>query len=182
MNQFLKQKRNIFILSMVLISFGMKANNTSLNNNRNPNHHQIVEKIKNEDLVLIDGNGKKISLKDLKGKIVFVNLWATWCGPCVQEMPTINNLKNKFSGNDNIIFVLLDVEGNMVKSKKFMKNKNYDLPVYIAGAKIPAEYFQGAIPTTLIFNKNGDLEANIQGGRNFDEPGVYDFLKALTEK
>lgn len=167
---------------MALISFGTKANNTSLNAYKNSDNHQTIERYKNEDLVFIDGNGKKVSLKELKGKVVFVNLWATWCGPCIEEMPTINNLKNKFSGNDNIVFVLLDVEGNMSKSKKFMKGKNYDLPVYIAGEKIPAEYFQGAIPTTLIFNKNGDLEANIRGGKDFSQPEVYEFLKKLTEK
>lgn len=167
---------------MALISFGTKANITSPNAYKNSDNHQKAEKYNNEDLVFIDGNGKKISLNDLKGKVVFVNLWATWCRPCIEEMPTINNLKNKFSENDNIVFVLLDVEGNLAKSKKFMKSKNYDLPVYIAGEKIPSEYFQGAIPTTLIFNKNGDLEANIRGGRNFDKPEIYEFLKTLTEK
>ncbi|KPH14676.1 TlpA disulfide reductase family protein [Chryseobacterium sp. ERMR1:04] len=182
MNKFLKQKRNIFILCAALISFGIKANQPSINDFKSPNHSHKVENPTNEDLVFMGENGKKVSLKELKGKVVFVNLWATWCGPCVEEMPTINNLKNKFNGNSNIVFVLLDVEGNIAKSKKFMKGKNYDLPVYIAGKKIPSEYFQGAIPTTLIFNKNGELEANIKGGTDFDRPEVYEFLKNLTEK
>lgn len=182
MNKFIIQKRNIFILLTALLSFGMKANQPSINDFKSSDHSLKIEKYTNEDLIFIGENGKKVSLKDLKGKVVFVNLWATWCGPCVEEMPTINNLKNKFSGNSNIVFVLLDVEGNMAKSKKFMKGKNYDLPVYIAGEKIPSEYFQGAIPTTLIFNKSGELEANIKGGTDFDRPEVYEFLKKLTEK
>lgn len=135
-----------------------------------------------DDLILIDENGKRIALSELKGKVVFVNLWATWCRPCVEEMPGINSLKKKFKDNENIAFVLLNVEADLKKSKKFMKDKNHDLPVYIAGKTIPSKYFQGAIPTTLIFNKNGDLEARIQGGRNFDDPEVYDALKVLTDK
>lgn len=135
-----------------------------------------------EDLILIDENGKRVALSELKGKVVFINLWATWCRPCVEEMPGISNLKKKFKDNENIVFVLLNVEADLKKSKKFMKDKNHDLPVYVAGKAIPSKYFQGAIPTTLIFNKNGDLEAKIQGGRNFDDPEVYDALKVLTDK
>jgi len=93
-----------------------------------------------------------------------------------------SNLKNKFKENDNIVFVLLNVEANLTKSKKFMKDKNFDLPVYVAGNTIPSKYFQGAIPTTLIFNKDGELEAQIQGGRDFGKPEIYKALKTLTEK
>lgn len=88
-----------------------------------------------------------------------------------------SNLKNKFKGNDNIVFVLLNVEANLSKSKKFMKDKNFDLPVYVAGNSIPSEYFQGVIPATLIFNKDGELEAQIQSGRDFDQPEIYEALK-----
>lgn len=135
-----------------------------------------------EELILIDENGKKIALSELKGKVVFINLWATWCGPCVEEMPSISSLKKKFKDNKNIVFVLLNVEADFKKSKKFMKDKNHDLPIYIAGKTIPSKYFQEAIPTTLIFNKNGDLEAKIQGGRNFDDPEIYEALKVLTDQ
>ena len=112
--------------------------------------------------------------------MVFVNFWATWCRPCVEEMPSIRDLKDKFKGNDNIVFVLLNVEANLTKSKKFMKDKNYDLPVYVAADTIPSQYFQGAIPTTLIFNKKGELEAQMQGGQDFDRPEIYEALKKLT--
>ena len=121
-------------------------------------------------------------MSELKGKVVFVNFWTTWCRLCVEEMPTISNLKNKFKGNDNIVFVLLNVEGNLAKSKKFMKDKKFNLPFYVAENTISSKYFQGAIPTTLIFNKDGELEAQIQGGRDFGHPEIYEALKTLTEK
>ena len=91
MNTVLKTKTNIFILIMALISFELNARPISF-----LNEDKILvypEKTKdNEDLILIDENGKKVVLSELKGKVVFVNFWATWCRPCVEEMPTISNL------------------------------------------------------------------------------------------
>ncbi|TXF77803.1 TlpA family protein disulfide reductase, partial [Chryseobacterium sp.] len=136
---------------------------------------------KKSDLTFVDENGRNISLSEMKGKVVFINFWATWCRPCVEEMPTIAVLKNQFKGNDKIVFILLNVEADLGKSKKFMADRKLDLPVYLSGGTIPSDLFQGAIPTTLIFNKNGDLEANIQGARNFANPEIYKVLNELTK-
>lgn len=180
MQNILKSKIPVFILSLFLFSLEINAMQSVPEDKfqiQGPNHSN-----ENDDIILVDENGKKIALSELKGKVVFFNFWATWCRPCVEEMPTLNKLRNKFRGNDEIVFVFLNVEANLTKSKKFMKDKNYDLPVYVAGDNIPSKYFQGAIPTTLIFNKKGELEAQIQGGRDFDQPQIYEALKTLTEQ
>ncbi|SEM45420.1 Thiol-disulfide isomerase or thioredoxin [Chryseobacterium taichungense] len=180
MQNILKSKIPVLILPLFLFSSEINAMQSVPQHKiqiQNPNLFD-----ENDDIVLVDENGKKISLSELKGKVVFINFWATWCRPCVEEMPTLNRLKNKFKGNDDIIFVFLNVEANLTKAMKFMKDKNYDLPVYVAGDNIPSKYFQGAIPTTLIFNKKGELEAQIQGGRDFDQPQIYEALKKLTEQ
>ncbi|HAO08712.1 MAG TPA: thioredoxin [Chryseobacterium sp.] len=180
MQNILKSKIPVFILSLFLFSLEINAMQSVPEDKfqiQGSNHSN-----ENDDIILVDENGKKIALSELKGKVVFINFWATWCRPCVEEMPTLNKLTNKFRGNDEIVFVFLNVEANLTKSKKFMKDKNYDLPVYVAGENIPSKYFQGAIPTTLIFNKKGELEAQIQGGRDFDQPQIYEALKTLTEQ
>lgn len=183
MNTILKSTKNILIPFIALISFGLQAENKVDNIEiKRAIYPDKGQQDDSDDIIMIDENGKKVALSELKGKVVFVNLWATWCRPCVEEMPTINNLKNKFGKNENIVFILLNVEADLKKSKKFMKDKNYDLPVYIATNTISSKYFQGAIPTTLIFNKEGDLEAQIQGSRDFDQPEIYKALKSLTEK
>ncbi len=183
MSVYLKQKKNIVILCTALLSFGLKAQQKPLTHGSKTSELLQKKQTKGkEDLILMDENGKKVALSDLKGKVVFVNFWATWCSPCVEEMPTISTLKNKFKGNDHIVFIFLNVEADLTKSKKFMKDKNFDLPVYVAASTIPSKYYQGAIPTTLIFKKNGELEAQIQGARNFDRPEIFEALKALTEQ
>lgn len=180
MNPIIITKRSIFLLSIILFSLNANARQPHQESENQSNVKKLIPN--DDDIILIDENGKKIHLSDLKGKVVIVNMWATWCQPCVEEMPAINRLKKKFEGNDNIVFVLLNVEADMEKGKKFMKDKNYDLPVYVAADKIPSKYFQGAIPTTLIFNKKGELEVQAQGARDFDRPEIYEALKTLTEQ
>lgn len=182
MNIILTKKTFFLTLSVLLMSAFYKAEIRHITTEFHAVNRDSNQPQNDDDLILIDENGKRVALSELKGKVVFINLWATWCRPCVEEMPGINSLKKKFKDNENIVFVLLNVEADLKKSKKFMKDKNHDLPVYVAGKTIPTKYFQGAIPTTLIFNKKGDLEAKIQGGRNFDDPEVYDALKVLTDK
>lgn len=164
-----------------LVSFGAKGAfpiNTPIEKTQ-----PVTEKTYDvKDIVMVDANGKTVALSELKGKIVFINLWATWCKPCVEEMPTIARLKEKFEGNENIVFALLNVEADLKKSAKFMKDRNLDLPIYVLGQQLAPEYFQGAIPTTLIFGKNGELLSRTQGARNFDQPELFEALKKLTEQ
>jgi len=128
-----------------------------------------------------DSQGKTVSLGDLKGKVVFLNFWATWCPPCIAEMPSINKLKQSFNDQDDIVFLLVDVDNNIKKSTGFMKKKNYDLPVYVPAGPIPSTYLEGAIPTTVILDKKGEIIARIEGGRDYASPGMLKALNQLIE-
>lgn len=125
-----------------------------------------------------DENGKDITLSSLKGKVVFINFWATWCPPCIHEMPSINTLKQSFKGNDNIIFLMVDVDGTMEKSKAFMSENKYDLQVYVPNGEIPSNFLGNAIPTTVIIDKKGELVNRMEGGRDYADPEI---LKSLNE-
>jgi len=133
------------------------------------------------DLSFKDKNGNTVSLKSLKGKVVFINFWATWCPPCIQEMPSINQLKQYFKGNDNIEFLMVDVDSNIEKSTAFMEKNKYDLPVYIPTSKIPPNFLGDAIPTTVILAKNGDMIARIEGGRDYTSQEIVKALNELVE-
>lgn len=180
MNTLLNLTKKAVLLAALTISFSVTAQLSEEKSYKESVNNKNEER-KKHDLIFVDENGKNISLSEMKGKVVFINFWATWCAPCVEEMPTIAELKNKFKGNDKIVFILLNVEADLKKSKKFMADRKLDLPVYLSGSTIPSELFQGAIPTTLIFDKNGDLEANIQGARNFANPELYQALNEMTK-
>lgn len=136
---------------------------------------------KNTDykLNLVDQKGNKTSLEDLKGKVVFINFWATWCGPCIAEMPSIEKLRNKYKDNSQVAFVILEVEGNKAKATKFMESRKLNLPVYYPDGEIPTEFFEGRLPTTVILDKAGNIAHITEGMTDYSGQDVVDFMDKL---
>lgn len=134
------------------------------------------------DLKFKDENGQIISLRSLKGKVVFINLWATWCPPCIYEMPSINKLKNTFKDNDDLVFLMVDVDGKINQAKKFMERRKFDLPVHIPASEIPRELFGGSIPTTIIVNKQNDIVGRHVGGADYAAQEVIDMMSKLLNE
>lgn len=134
----------------------------------------------NEGVSFLDGNKKVIALNDLKGKVVFINFWATWCPPCVHEMPSINDLKKRYKDNPNIVFLMVDVDGNYEKSKKFMDDKKLDLPVHMPNGDIPSRFLGNSIPTTVILDQTGKMIARIEGGRDYMAPEMIEAMDGLV--
>jgi thiol-disulfide isomerase/thioredoxin len=125
-------------------------------------------------------NGSSVSLLSLKGKVVFINFWATWCAPCMAEMPGINGLYNKTGKDNRIVFIIADADGNFDKSKKFMTTRNYNLPLFKAGGSVPESLFSGTLPTTIVVNKKGEIVFHEQGVANYETQKFEDFLKKLA--
>lgn len=142
-----------------------------------PNENQTVESSKTPyEMDFVDRDGKLIKLKDLEGKVVFINFWATWCGPCIAEMPSIQKLYNKYRDNPEVVFVLLEAEGNKVKAAKFMENKKLTLPVYYPSGNIPQEFFRGRLPTTVILDKQGNIAHTTEGMADYSGQDIVDFI------
>lgn len=135
---------------------------------------------KTTDAVFINAKGQKVALSSLKGKVVFVNFWATWCGPCIQEMPSIQTLKDKFKGKD-VVFLLVDIDRNFEKSQAFMDRKKFDLPIYIPEGDIPSAYLGTSIPTTVIFDKSGNMIQRITGVVAYDSAEVETFMNKVLQ-
>jgi thiol-disulfide isomerase/thioredoxin len=133
------------------------------------------------DVAFIDGANKSIRLSDLKGKVVFLNFWATWCPPCIAEMPAIQKLYNQFKDNENVAFLLVDADGNYAKSSAFMKRKKYSMPVVVPNSAIPDIYFKGSLPTTVIFDKKGRIVFNHAGAADYGNPKVAEFINKLLK-
>ena len=93
-----------------------------------------------------DETGNIINLSDLKGKVVFINFLATWCPPCIAEMPSINKLQEKFKDNEDFIILMVDADNQPEKSIKFMAKRNYNLQVFTPASQIPTELLGNALP------------------------------------
>lgn len=126
-----------------------------------------------------DINGKNVDLGALKGKVIFLNFWATWCPPCRAEMPSINKLYTQFKDDKNVVFIFADADGDLEKSVKFMANRKYQMPVFKVTSSIPDQIFSGALPTTVIFDKQGRLSFRHEGIANYADKKIVDFLSKL---
>lgn len=146
------------------------------------NNHLNANPIKpaNYKMSFTDQKGKKVSLEDLKGKVVFINFWATWCGPCIAEMPSVQKLYDKFKDNKDFAFVILEAEGNKAKAAKFMQNKKMTLPLYYPDGDFPAEFFRGSLPTTVILDKQGNIAHITEGMADYSGQDIVDFLNKVS--
>lgn len=135
-----------------------------------------------EDVVFLNDNEQRVPLADLKGKVVFINFWATWCPPCKAEMPSIQVLKDKFKGNDSVEFMLVEIDGEKEKANTFMKKGKMDLPIYYPDSSIPREWLGGSIPTTVILDKEGNTVAHHAGMADYSKKEVFDFITELINK
>jgi thiol-disulfide isomerase/thioredoxin len=126
---------------------------------------------------LINEKGELVDLSSFKGKKVFVNLWATWCPPCVAEMPSIQELYNQ-TRSSNTEFVMLSLDKNFDIAKQWAMQKKYNLPLYYASGDLPEALQVAGIPTTFIFDEEGNLIFNHVGSEDYSRPK---FVKMLTE-
>ncbi|TKB97946.1 TlpA family protein disulfide reductase [Pedobacter cryophilus] len=137
----------------------------------------------NSEVILFKNEaGEMVNLADLKGKVVFINFWATWCPPCIAEMPSINKLQQQFKDNKNVVFLMVDVDNNLEKSMKFMKSKKFDLKVFTPASQIPPNYLGGSIPTTLLINKKGEIVFKHEGGADYTNTEFATYLDKMSKE
>lgn len=127
----------------------------------------------------LDSTGQEIDAANQKDKVVFINFWATWCPPCIAEMPSIEKLADKFRDNDQVIFVMADVDKDLVKSGAFMTKRKLNLPVHVPAGAIPGHWLGSSIPTTIILDKNGMIAARHEGMADYSRQEVFDFINEL---
>ncbi len=92
-----------------------------------------IKKEKSNDIVqvsFISAEGKRATTDALKGKVVFINFWASWCPPCRAEMPSINELYKKLKDDERFVFILVNEDDDRLKGKEYLENNHFILPVY----------------------------------------------------
>src|SRR5690554_2472053 len=123
------------------------------------------------DWILYDLDGKANNFSASHGKITVVNLWATWCPPCVAEMPSLQKLYDKYE--DQLAFYFVSNE-KPATINKFMKSKNYSFPVYIPESNYPKEFDSNSLPTTYVLDQKGNII--------MEEVGAHDWFSQSFQK
>jgi thiol-disulfide isomerase/thioredoxin len=132
-------------------------------------------------LVLRTLDGRAVPLSELRGKVILLNLWATWCPPCVAEMPSLQRLHDKVK-KDNIALVVLSVDKNPEKARRFAARKGFTMPVYTLGSELPQAFDTEAIPATFIIAPNGDIIDRHEGIGDYDNAAMIRFLRQLQKE
>ena len=129
------------------------------------------------DLLLEDLEGNTLSLSDWKGEPIFLNFWATWCPPCIAEMPDIDKLYQ--SVNKKIHFAIISVDDDREKVKSFAKRKGFDFPIYFAKSRLPKVYESTTIPTTHVIDAKGHIVISQRGMAKYSSDAFITYLRGL---
>ncbi len=129
------------------------------------------------NLTLMDEDGNTLSLADFKGKAIFMNMWATWCPPCIAEMPNINNLYKEMGRE--VAFVMVSLDDDFETAKAFNSRKGFDLPIYTLQSHRPAMYQSTTVPTTYVISADGQLMMTHKGMANYNTSKFKKFLEEI---
>ena len=135
-----------------------------------------------EDVFFMDINQKNVNLDHFKGKLIILNFWATWCAPCREEMPSLDNLQSNTKLDNLKIFPINIGQEDISKSKSFFKELNIkNLDIYIDPPITLAKKFAlRGVPTTILFNKEGKEFARIIGSIDFNDEEFINWLKIFN--
>ncbi len=132
-----------------------------------------------EAINFADGEGRMLSLADFRGKVVLLNIWATWCIPCRKEMPALDRLQANLGGpNFAVVPLSIDRGGHDVVAKFYAENGIRNLAIYIdTPHQAPPSVGVVGLPTTLIINRGGYEISRIIGPAEWDAPELADVLQ-----
>ena len=147
-----------------------------------PNLKNLVihkEPIKLEKINFININNETINLNEFENSLVIINFWATWCAPCIEEMPSLSRLQSNSVFNNLQIIPINVGRDNVEKSKDFYKKLNINnLEIYFdKNVELAKKFLLRGLPTTVFINKKGEEFARVIGFVNFDDKKIIKWLK-----
>lgn len=123
-------------------------------------------------------NGEPVELETFRGEVLFINLWAPWCPPCVRELRGIEELRRRVSDTD-VRFLIVSTE-DRESVEEFLRRRQYDLPFYLELETVPAAFGRVGLPTTWVVDRRGRIVLTRHGAARWDRGPVASFLRSLA--
>ena len=140
---------------------------------------RISPPVKAPDFTLKNLEGSEVSLNDFEGKVVFLNFWATWCGPCRAEMPSMERLWQRFK-EENFVILAVDLRESREEVVSFMEEHGLTFPVLLdSKGRIGSMFGARAIPTTYLIDFAGEVVGRAVGARNWDSEDAFQLIESL---
>jgi cytochrome c biogenesis protein CcmG/thiol:disulfide interchange protein DsbE len=182
----------IAVVGIVLLITGQLRDNRRTTNpdREQPSTHEeeqesppvaAGDKAANFKLEALDGS--TVSLEQLQGKVVFLNIWATWCGPCREEMPSMETLYDELRTNRDFVMLAVsqDTKGRLVVAPYVEKNGYHFKVLLDPENKVGEAYDVSGVPETFIIDRGGRIVAHHMGAFDWSRPDVKDALRQLLE-
>ena len=130
------------------------------------------------EFTLRDTNGREVSLSDFKGKIIFLNFWATWCPACKEEIPTLNRLQQKYRSR-GLVVIGISSDRSIKKVKEFIKRHRIDYLILLdSNIEITRKYRVFALPTSFLIDSQGRVIKKFIGAYQLDNREIEDILNS----
>lgn len=130
------------------------------------------------DFYFEDSQGNIQNTASMRGKVVFINFWASWCPPCRAEFPSIQALYSNYKDNADMFFLMINEDSDLAKAHRYLEKENYTVPFYKAKGNVPDEIYTGMLPTTIVLDKEGKVRLHHTGFANY---GSDKFMKQMEE-
>src|SRR5947209_2546422 len=132
------------------------------------------------DISVADGAGQTTRWSDLRGKLVLINLWATWCGPCLREMPSLERLQSRLGERIAVLAVSEDRGGNKAVEPFIEKLGLKSVKIYIDPKSEVGHAFEvRGLPTSFLIGRNGKVLGRVEGAAEWDSPKILGVLEPL---
>lgn len=170
------------VFIVLILNYSGFLNSLSFIGSEQPESGEVsIDKSFDYNFKLKDLNGNDVDMQAYKGKVIFLNMWATWCGPCREEMPSIHELYGKVD-REKIAFIMLslDTEENQHKVVKYLNDRGFSFPVYTVDEYLPKQLQVSTIPTTFVIGSDGKIKLKKVGTANYATTDFQEFLQGLA--
>ncbi|MFA7074500.1 MAG: TlpA disulfide reductase family protein [Endomicrobiaceae bacterium] len=133
------------------------------------------------DFTLQDLNGQKVSLSDFKGKVVFIDFWASWCPPCRQSIPAVEKLYDEYKNNENVVILGINLNEDKSSVSKFIEKQKMNYKVLLSDKKVISNYKISGIPAFFLIDQKGDMYNKYVGYSPDSEKFWNDDIKKLIK-
>lgn len=164
----------LVILAVLVIFFGVRQEKT---------RHQAVVGLDVPDMTVTDASGRPMSISELRGSVVFINFWATWCPPCREEMPSIQSLYSRFKDDKGFRMVTVLYRDDYDKAVAYLRENNYGFPVWTdKGERAATDYGVTGVPETYIVDKKGILKEKVIGPADWNSTQAVSLISNLLRE
>ncbi|WP_185205259.1 TlpA family protein disulfide reductase [Chryseobacterium sp. C3] len=127
-------------------------------------------------------NGEIIETSQLRGKVVFINFWASWCPPCRAEFPSVQKFYDAYKTNQNLVFLTVNLDEELILGKNYLQKEKFSIPFLVPDSSIPKELYSGSLPTTVILDKTGKIRMHHSGMADYSKDSFYKEIETLLKE